>query len=196
MRQWTIDAFAARPSAATRPACVEPLAAWPDDGLDAGAGGREQPGRDRLPAEDRRPGPASACAGSPRRWRCRSAATPPWPPAMCCCRELGVAAGQGHLRHPVRAARPCARRDAGYEMDFPAQPPTAHRPPPGLAEALGVEPAEVWAAAYLVAILKDEAVVRGLHARPRRASSRSPAGATGGRGNVGVAALADAGRRL
>jgi predicted PhzF superfamily epimerase YddE/YHI9 len=78
-------------------------------------------------------------------------------------------------------------------MDFPAQPPHRVETPPGLAAALGVEPQEVWASAYLVAVLKDEAQVRAC-APDLVALEAVSSGATGGRGNVGIAALADAGR--
>jgi predicted PhzF superfamily epimerase YddE/YHI9 len=75
-------------------------------------------------------------------------------------------------------------------MDFPAQPPHRTPTPAGLAAALCVEPEEVWAGPYLVALLKDEAAVRGL--TPDLAALEPIAGeASGGRGNIAVAALAD-----
>ncbi len=54
------------------------------------------------------------------------------------------------------------RRGGGYEMDFPADRAARTQEPAGLAEALGVKPAEVWAGRYLLALLADEAAVRGL----------------------------------
>jgi predicted PhzF superfamily epimerase YddE/YHI9 len=78
-------------------------------------------------------------------------------------------------------------------MDFPAQPPRRVEAPAGLAEALGVEPQEVWASTYLVAVLKDEAQVRAV-APDLVALQAVSSAATGGRGNVGVVALAQAGR--
>jgi predicted PhzF superfamily epimerase YddE/YHI9 len=48
-----------------------------------------------------------------------------------------------------------------YEMDFPSDPPRRVEPPPGLIAGLGVTPKEVWVAAYLIAVLEDEAQVRG-----------------------------------
>src|SRR5690606_20510696 len=78
------------------------------------------------------------------------------------------------------------------EMDFPADPPRRTEVPHGLTEALGIEPEEVWAGAYLVALLPDEASVRGLS--PDIAAIHGIAGeATGGRGNLVVAAAADPG---
>jgi predicted PhzF superfamily epimerase YddE/YHI9 len=62
--------------------------------------------------------------------------------------------------------------------------------PEGLARALGVEPAEVWAGPYLVAVKQDEAAVRALD--PDIPATKSISGeATRGRGNLVVAALAD-----
>ena len=58
---------------------------------------------------------------------------------------------------------------------------------------LGVEPQEVWASTYLVAVMADEACVRGL--KPDiLALEQVASAATLGRGNVGVAALAEPGR--
>jgi PhzF family phenazine biosynthesis protein len=81
----------------------------------------------------------------------------------------------------------------GYEMDFPADPPVRTDIPAGLAEALGVEPLEVWAGAYQLAILADEATVRGL-TPDIPALAPIAGGATGGPGQVIVAAPADARR--
>jgi PhzF family phenazine biosynthesis protein len=80
--------------------------------------------------------------------------------------------------------------DNRYEMNFPADPPMKIPPPEGLAEALGVEPLEVWAGAYLVAIVEDEATVRAL--KPDLSLLKTiGAQAAGGPGNISVAALAD-----
>ncbi len=74
-------------------------------------------------------------------------------------------------------------------MVFPADPPTRIDPPPGLAKALGAEPAEVWAGQYLIAVMQDEEAVRGLKPDIATVGTISSA-ATRGRGNVGVSALA------
>ncbi len=85
------------------------------------------------------------------------------------------------------------RSEGLYEMDFPADPPRQVETPDGLAEALGAEPLEVWAGAYLVAVLESEQAVRAL--KPDLAVLNTIAGgATGGRGNLAAAALADPGR--
>jgi len=83
--------------------------------------------------------------------------------------------------------------EGGYEMDFSAQPPGRIDIPDGLAEALGVQPQEVWAGPYLVVVLKDEAEVRAL-SPDIAALHRVSAATTLGRGNVGVAAIAEAGK--
>jgi PhzF family phenazine biosynthesis protein len=54
------------------------------------------------------------------------------------------------------------RTGDGLEMDFPADPPRQTGDPEGLAEALGATPVEVWAGAYLIAVMDSEATVRGL----------------------------------
>ena len=191
MRQWTVDAFAAGPFRGN-PACVvEPFDAWPDDGLDAGPGGGEQPGRDRLPAEDGRPGPlrpalvhagAGGSAVRPRDPRQRPRAVRRAGPRGRALRDL---------RHPVRAAHR-RRAGAGYEMDFPASPPSHIATPAGLAEALGVDAARgVGGATIVVAVLESEAAVRAL-SPDIAALGRISAAATQGRGNVAVVALADA----
>jgi predicted PhzF superfamily epimerase YddE/YHI9 len=77
-------------------------------------------------------------------------------------------------------------------MDFPANPPSPSPAPEGLADALGVQPAEVWAAAYLVAVLSSEAAVRAL--QPDIDGLHRVASAATQRGNICVAALADPGQ--
>ncbi|WP_411286547.1 PhzF family phenazine biosynthesis protein [Phenylobacterium sp.] len=190
MRQWTVDAFAAAPFRGN-PACVvEPFAAWPDAAW-----------MQALAAENNQAETAFLLRTTdPARFGLR------WfTPALevPLCGHATLAAGHVLLEElagapPVTfdtASGPLtvARNGDLYEMDFPAQPPTRIETPPGLAEALGVEPTEVWASAYLVALLADEAQVRAL-SPDFAALNRVSSCATGGRGNVGVAALADSGR--
>jgi len=82
------------------------------------------------------------------------------------------------------------RAVSGYEMDFPADPP---RPcplaPAGLAAALGVEPVEVWAGRYLVAVLADAESVRTVSPDIRALASIQ--GDAGEIGQVIVCAVAD-----
>ena len=62
-----------------------------------------------------------------------------------------------------------------------------------MAEALGAQPAETWMTAYLAVVLADEAAVRAL--KPDHGALKTiSTDTTSGRGNVGVVALADAGK--
>jgi PhzF family phenazine biosynthesis protein len=190
MRQWTIDAFAAGPFRGN-PACVtEPQDAWPDAGW-----------MQALAAENNQAETAFLLKTSdPARFGLRWF-TPALEVPLCghatlasghaLLAEMGVAADR--ITFDTKSGPLTVRRAGdGYEMDFPAQPPRRVDPPAGLAEALGVAPQEVWASTYLVAVLKDEAQVRSL--APDLVALEAVASiATGGRGNVGVAALADAG---
>jgi PhzF family phenazine biosynthesis protein len=105
--------------------------------------------------------------------------------------ELGLAAGTVTF-DTQSGPLTVTRKGDGYEMDFPAQPPKRVEPQPGLTEALGAAPVEVWASSFLVVLLQDEAAVRGL--QPDIAALGELADAAAHRGNVGVAAVADPGR--
>ena len=191
MRQWTVDAFAAAPFKGN-PACVvEPFAEWPADGWMQALAMENNQAETAflLKTEDQ--------ARFGLRWFTPALEVPLCGHATLAAghvlkAELGVAAAEivfdtrsGPLT--VRAA------ETGYEMDFPSTPPVQTGTPAGLAEALGVQPAEVWAGPYLVAILADEAQVRGL--APDIAAIKGIAGeASRGRGNLIVAALAEPGR--
>lgn len=190
MRQWTVDAFASAPFRGN-PACVlEPMAAWPSDAW------MQALAKENNQAETAFLRRTAEADRFELRWF-----TPALEVPLCghatlasthvLLSELGVAAGT--LTFETKSG-PLIVRRAGeaYEMDFPAQPPRRIETPPGLAEALGAVPAEVWAGPYLVVILKDEATVRGL-TPDIAALHRVSAETTLGRGNVGVAALADPG---
>jgi PhzF family phenazine biosynthesis protein len=190
MRQWTIDAFAAQ-AFRGNPACVvEPLAAWPDaTWMQALAAENNQAETAFLLKTD-----------DPTRFGLRWF-TPALEVPLCghatlasshaLLSEIGVTANR--LTFDTKSGPLTVRRAGdGYEMDFPAQAPSQVETPAGLVEALGVEPQEVWASSYLVAVLKDEAQVRAL--TPDLVALEAVASsATGGRGNVGIAALADPG---
>jgi PhzF family phenazine biosynthesis protein len=190
MRQWTVDAFAAQPFRGN-PACVvEPFAQWPDDAW-----------MQALAAENNQAETAFLLrTGDPTRFGLRWC-TPLLEVPLCghatlasahvLFTELGVAAEE--ITFETRSGPLVVRRAAdGYEMDFPAQPPVRTEIPAGLVEALGAPPTEVWASTYLVALFDDPAVVRTL--APDLAALNAISGAaTGGRGNVGVAALAEPG---
>jgi len=190
MRQWTIDAFATQPFRGN-PACVvEPLDAWP-----------EAAWMQALAAENNQAETAFLLrTADPARFGLR------WFTPLLevpLCGHATLAAGHAlldELGTPAAAltfdtqSGPLIVRRAGpgYEMDFPASAPVRIAAPAGLAEALGAEPAEVWVSSYLVALFKTEAAVRAL--TPDLVALNAVASAaTAGRGNVGVAALADPG---
>ena len=187
MRQWTIDAFATAPFRGN-PACVvEPLEAWPADAaMQALAAENNQAETAFLTRTD-----------DPARFGLRWF-TPAVEVPLCGHATLG----SGHalfaelgLEAPAvafdtQSGPLIVTRVAGdYRMDFPAGPPRRIAPPPGLAEALGATPAQVWAERYLIAVMPDEDAVRGL--TPDIAALERIAGdALQGRGNVGVSAAA------
>ena len=188
MRQWTVDAFASGPFRGN-PACVvEPFEAWPDAGwMQALAKENNQAETAFLLRTD-----------APDRFGLRWF-TPGMEVPLCghatlasahvLFTELGLAAEA--VTFDSRSGPLSVRRNGeAYEMDFPADPPRRTAIPEGLAEALGVEPVEVWAGAYLVAVLDSAATVRGLD--PDIPALHRIAGeATGGRGNIIVCADSD-----
>ena len=190
MRQWTVDAFAAEPFKGN-PACVvEPFDAWPSDAW-----------MQRLAAENNQAETAFLLkTADPARFGLRWF-TPALEVPLCGHATLGA----GHVLFAELGldaeqvtfdtkSGPLTVRRVGelYEMDFPAQPPNPAAAP-DLAKALGDNPTEIWAAAYLVAVLGDEASVRRL--RPDIPALKAVGeAATQGRGNIGVAALADPGK--
>jgi PhzF family phenazine biosynthesis protein len=190
MRQWTIDAFARAPFKGN-PACVvEPLDQWPDAAwMQALASENNQAETAFLKKTD-----------DPGRFDLRWF-TPALEVPLCghatlasghlLFAELGVA-GDHVVFDTQSGPLTVERAGDGYQMDFPAMPPRRIESPAGLAQALGAQPREVWAASYLVAVLEDEAAVRAL--KPDiPALEPISGGATQGRGNVGVTAAADAG---
>jgi PhzF family phenazine biosynthesis protein len=188
MRQWTIDAFTATPFRGN-PACVvEPFDAWPEtDWMQA------------LAAENNLSETAFLLrTADPGRFGLRWM-TPTIEVPLCghatlasshaLFEELGVKAETISFDTLSGTLTVC-RAGERLEMDFPASPPRRVAEPAGLAQALGAKPVEVWAAQYLVAILEDEAAVRSL--RPDiNAIAAISGGASGVRGNLGVAAMAD-----
>jgi PhzF family phenazine biosynthesis protein len=160
VRQWTVDAFAAQPFGGN-PACVlEPFDAWPSDTW------MQRLAQENNQAETAFLRRTSETASFDLRWF-----TPAMEVDLCghatlasahvLLRELQVDAGL--LRFQTRSGPLSVRRlEGGYEMDFPADPPRLSAVPAGLGLALGVEPVEVLAGRYLVAVLKDAAAVRDL----------------------------------
>ncbi len=190
MRQWTVDAFATAPFRGN-PACVtEPQAAW-----------REDAWMQALAAENNQAETAFLLTtDDPARFGLRWF-TPSLEVPLCGHATLAAAHvlfAELGLDAPMvtfdtkSGPLTVARHGDGYEMDFPANPPRQTNVPEGLTEALGAAPSEVWAGSYLVAVFEDEATIRTL--APDLSALEKIAGeATGGRGNLSVAALADAG---
>jgi PhzF family phenazine biosynthesis protein len=197
MKQWTVDAFAAAPFKGNQACVVEPFDAWPDAGW-----------MQSLAAENNQAETAFLLkTADPARFGLRWF-TPAVEVPLCghatlasahvLFAELGVGADKVvfetlHSGQLIVSRAGHALGGEGYEMDFPANAPRRIDTPAGLAEALGAEPLEVWAGQFLLAVLADEAAVRGLS--PDLAAIKViSTDSTGGRGNVGISALADAGR--
>lgn len=193
MRQFLIDAFATAPFRGNQACVVEPLGGWPPDAW-----------MQALAQENNQAETAYLVpTGEPGRYRLRWF-TPALEVPLCghatlaaahaLWTELGETAPQlvfDTLSGPLIVERAAA----GYRMDFPADPPRRIDCPDGLEAALGIKPAEVWAAGYLVAVLPDEASVRAL--APDIAAIKE-IGVVGDRqrGNLICAAPADAGTDL
>lgn len=191
MRQWTIDAFASGPFRGN-PACVvEPFEAWPSTAW-----------MQALAAENNQAETAFLLTtADPARFGLRWF-TPALEAPLCGHATLAAAHALFEelgldvplLTFDTLSGPLTVRRDgARLEMDFPADPPRQTSTPDGLSEALGVEPVEVWAGAYLIAVLKDEDTVRAL--KPDLGALIKIGGeAAGGPGQTVVVALADTGQ--
>ncbi len=188
MRQWTVDAFAAAPFKGN-PACVvEPFDAWPD------AGWMQALAKENNQAETAFLLRTADPARFGLRWF-----TPGMEVDLCghatlasahvLLAEAGLEAAA--LTFDTRSGPLIvSRAGAGYEMDFPADPPRRTAAPDGLVEALGVTPVEVWAGRYLVAVLSDAAAVRAV--TPDIRALAAVQGEAGEIGQVIVCAPADA----
>lgn len=191
MRQWTVDAFASKPFMGNGACVVEPQLAWPDDGwMQALARENNLSETAYLKRSDR-----------PDRFGLRWF-TPGREVDLCGHATLAaahvllaeLALDVGAVTFDTASGPLIVKRADGagaYRMDFPTDPPRRTGPVAGLAEALGVEPVEVWAGRYLVAILKDAATVRGL--TPDIAALTTLQGEAGEAGEVIVCAPADEG---
>lgn len=187
MKQWTVDAFAAAPFKGN-PACVvEPLDQWPD------AAWMQALAKENNQAETAFLLRTADPARFGLRWF-----TPGMEVDLCghatlasahvLLAELGLTAGA--LTFDTRSGPLIVRATAGgYEMDFPSDPPRRTGPLEGLAEALGVEPLEVWAGRYLVAVLADAAAVHAVTPDIRALAALQ--GEAGEAGQVIVCAPAD-----
>ena len=191
MRQWTVDAFASAAFRGNPAAVVEPFDAWPEAAWMQALAQENNQAETAFLLRTADPGRYGL------RWFTPAVEVPLCGHATLASShvlfaEIGVRAEA--LVFDTRAGPlTVTRTDGLYEMDFPADPPRQVETPAGLAEALGAAPLQAWAGQYLVAILESEAAVRDL-APDLAALNLISGGATGGRGNLAVAALADPGR--
>ncbi len=190
MRQWTVDAFADRPFRGN-PACVvEPFGAWPDDAwMQALAEENKQSETAYL-----RSTPDPDCFEL--RWFTPTTEVPlcghaTLASAHVLFSELGLAGEMVRFETRQAGGLRVERAGEGYRMDFPAAAATRIAAPDGLAEALGVQPVQVFASRFLLAILADEASVRTLTPDLAAIERVGPGGSE--RGNVIVSAAADPG---
>ena len=190
LRQWTVDAFASAPLRGN-PACVvEPFEVWP------GAAWMQALAMENNQAETAFLLRTADPARFGLRWFTPALEVPLCGHATLASAHILFTEIAPDLKQvtfeTLSGPLGVTREAAGLTMNFPSQPPHQTSVPEGLEAALGVPVLEVWAGPYLVAIVDSEATVRGL--KPDIAALGQIAGeATGGRGNIGVAALADPG---
>lgn len=189
MRQWLVDAFATRAFRGNGACVVEPFDAWPEDGW-----------MQSLAEENKQAETAFLLkTADPARFGIRWF-TPGTEVPLCghatlaaahvLFAELGLNAAEIVFESPFAGALRVAPAEGGYRLDFPADPPRRTAVPEGLAAALGAEPVEVWAGAYLIAVMADAATVRGL--TPDIGAVNGISGeASGGPGQIVVAAASD-----
>lgn len=189
MRQWLIDAFATRAFRGNGACVVEPFDRWPEDGwMQALAEENKQAETAFLlkTAEGARFG---------LRWFTPGTEVPLCGHATLAAAhvlfaELGLNAAEVVFETRFSGELRVRPEGGGYLMDFPADPPKRTPVPEGLAEALGAEPVEVWAGAYLIAVMRDAATVRRL-TPDIRAVNGIGGEATGGPGQIVVAAASE-----
>ena len=190
MRQWTVDAFASAPFKGN-PACVvEPFDAWPESGWMQALAAENNQAETAFLLKTAEPGRFGL------RWM-----TPVHEVELCGHATLAsahvlfseLAVDAASLTFDTRSGPLTVARDgAGYEMDFPARTFRRIEALPGMAEAIGAEPIETWAAMYPVVVLANETAVRNLKPDLSQIAPLS-AGAECERGCLLVAAQADAG---
>jgi PhzF family phenazine biosynthesis protein len=185
-RQWSIDALASAPFKGN-PACVlEPFDAFPEVGWMQALAAENAAGATAYLTRTAEP------ARFGLRWFAPRQELPlcghgTFAAAHVLFAELGLTAEQ--LVFETGAGDLSVRRvDDGYQVAFPAAASSPIEAPAGLAEALGASPVGVFAGPSLAVLLEDEASVRRIE--PDLAAIRAiSAQATGGAGNLGVAAL-------
>ncbi len=161
LRLFQLDAFSERVFAGN-PAAVCPLERWPDEALLQAVAAENNLSETAFLV--RRPAPDQD-------WEIRWF-TPAVEVDLCGHATLASAAvvldtlepGRERVRfHSRSGPLDVARRGELLELDFPARPPRRLEAGlPGLAEALGAQPLEVWQARDVMAVLADERQVREL----------------------------------
>ena len=102
----------------------------------------------------------TACAGSRLKSRCHFAGIATLASAAVVMERL-EAGRTKVVFHSVSGALTVSRSGAGYVMDFPARPSQEVPTPPGLAEALGIMPVQVYVNSFnYMAILENAQMVR------------------------------------
>ncbi len=189
MRQWTVDAFAPALFGGN-PACVvEPLENWPSEALMQSIAQENNVGATAFLVAAPHGGPFGL------RWFTPSVEVP-----LCGHATLAAAhvlftemqTVSSTANFETRAGPLSVQQlGGGYELSLPMQHARRVPAPPDLSTALGAEPLEVWAGAYLIAILQTAEEVRAL--RPDLEALHEISRSVGGQGNVGVAAIEPAG---
>ncbi len=192
MRQFLVDAFAAKPFTGN-PACVvEPFDVWPD-----------APWMQALAMENNQAETAFLLkTDDPARFGLRWF-TPAVEVPLCghatlaaahiLLREMGVQLPVLTFDTMSGPLMVRALDDGQLEMNLPANRPVQIETPAGLAEAVGAEIAETWVGNYAVTIVNNETVLRGLkpnHAEIERICTED---LIRERGNLVVSTLADPG---
>ena len=191
MRQWTIDAFASAPFKGNQACVVEPFDAWPEDAWMQSLAAENNQAETAFLLKTAEPGRFGL------RWMTPTVEVPlcghaTLASAHTLLSEIGVDSPKVTFETRQSGVLTVTRTDAGYEMDFPSAPPVRIATPAGLAEAIGVEPAEVWQARFLLAVLDSELAVRNL--KPDLAKIEQISVGEGcERGNLLVSALANSG---
>lgn len=185
MRQWTVDAFTPTLFGGNQACVLEPLPRWPAEGLMRSIAQENNVGATAFLVE----APGGRSFGL--RWFTPSVEVP-----LCGHATLAAAhvlltemkTVSSNVEFETRSGPLSVQPlGGGYELSLPMQHARRVPTPPGLASALGVEPLEVWAGAYVVALLATAADVRTL--RPDLDALREISLSMGGQGNVGVAAI-------
>ncbi len=185
MRQWTVDAFTPRLFGGNQACVVEPLPQWPSETLMLSIARENNVGATAFMVAS----PGARSFGL--RWFTPAVEVP-------LCGHATLAAAHvlftemkvlSSIAHFETRSGPLSVQQLGegYELSLPLQRADHVQTPPGLAAALGVEPLEVWAGAYLIALLDRAEDVRSL--RPDLKALREISLSMGGQGNVGVAAI-------